>query len=141
MFWNCEADTVNRSTYAFMGLDAETSYTVEIYAYNIIGNSETRSTEVTTASPSVGIDHEMAEGIQIFPNPALDFLQIEGAPAEPSWKLFNLKGQVLSQGGAKRLMLAIWHRVSICCALTSTGIHPNSSELLKSNGISIKLIT
>jgi hypothetical protein len=103
MFWNCEADTVNGSTYTFMGLDAETIYTVEIYAYNIIGNSETRSTEVTTASPSVGFDHEMAEGIQIFPNPALDFLQIEGAPAEPSWKLFNLKGQVLSQGMGEKI--------------------------------------
>jgi hypothetical protein len=98
-------DTVEVDTFTFTGLLAETTYEFEVYAYNLLGNSETVSIEVTTAEAPVGIKPDQVHDIRIYPNPVADILHLEGADGL-NWELFNLKGHLLKQGRTSQIETA-----------------------------------
>ncbi len=90
-------DTVEVDTALITGLKPAVSYSIGVFTYNLLGNSDTIFVEFTTPEEPVGMAEAELDIPVIFPNPAEDILYLSGAHGA-SWELYSLKGQLLKEG-------------------------------------------
>jgi hypothetical protein len=96
-YWLVDSVGADVDTITVTGLYAEHTFTIAVYAYNLLGNSDTAYLEVTTPQEPVGIDLPEDEVIRVFPNPVKEVLHVSGT-AEAPWELYDLQGHLLKTG-------------------------------------------
>ncbi len=89
--------TTKNNTATVTGLKAETAYTIGLYTYNLIGNSDTLEVDFTTPV-EVGVGRNTADGFSLTPNPvsSLDEL-VFSIPATgfATISIYDLSGKIL----------------------------------------------
>lgn len=95
-------DTAEVDTVLITGLSPETGYQIGVYAYNLLGNSDTVFVEITTLQEPVGINTEAEHEISLYPNPVKDILHLVGVDGA-SWEIYNLEGHLVKAGRSASL--------------------------------------